>query len=309
MSLRAPRHKAKAATDSESPSLSPPEANRLFYASEAERYDQTEYCVRSPEAGERLRGVLQLATATLAPDANVLDAGGGSGNAASLLVRWGFNPVVVDVSPEMLSIWERKAQVLGVAPRAERAALDEFFATDDRRWDLVVFSSVLHHLPDPVETLKAAVQRLSPNGQIVTIFDPRKAARTGKVLRQLDYLLWMVRHDLGRVFTVGRRHIRTRRAVGDTSERLGELAELHAVTGLDDDAISEEMRKAGCQVVLHARYYQARHRAIRAIGRISRTPTGFAFVFRCPPAALREPQIERTPESAGLPTPRSLLSR
>jgi len=259
--------------------LSPGEANRLFYKTHARHYDTVEYCAHAPEAQERLANAIGPALAALGPDARVLDAGGGSGNVSSLLADRGFRPRLVDVSAEMVARWEAKARARGLEPDTEVAPLEEFFERDQDCWDLIVFSSVLHHLEQPISLLEMAVRRLQPGGFLVTVFDPLQLGRVGTLLRKLDYLLWVVRHSPQRIPGVVARRLRPG-ATGGGEDNLGAIAEYHAVRGLDDWAIIEALGAGGMDLVAHGRTYDARFGIVRAISSAMRTPTSFSLVMR-----------------------------
>ena len=175
--------------------LRPAEANRLFYRSRADTYDDNEHCVSEEEPRRRLQRILELAVRAVGAPERALDAGGGSGNVSMRLLELGLDPVLVDVSPEMAAIWEVKARARGHDPKIEISSLEGFFERDERTWDLIVFSSVLHHLEDPPRLLEAAGRRVSPGGAIVTVFDPTAATPLRSALRRLDYLLWLHRGD------------------------------------------------------------------------------------------------------------------
>lgn len=259
--------------------LTPAEANRRFYAENAELYDSTEACANCEFARRRLESALEHALVQMPPDARVLDAGGGSGNASLILVERGFDPLLVDVSPEMVAIWEQKARRLGALPRSQISTLEEFFGSDERQWDLIVFSSVLHHLYEPEAMLRQAAKRVAPGGFVVTIFDPLKLSRVGLVLRRLDYLCWLLlkspRHLAGRI---GARL--ARRSEGPAAPSTGELAEYHAVTGLDDQVLVRALNGSGMEIVAHERLSDARFGVIRTLARLARIPTAFSLVAR-----------------------------
>ena len=198
--------------------LTPAEANRLFYAEHAIDYDATEFCANAALGQQRLRQALAPALGALPPDPRVLDAGGGSGNASRYLFEQGLQPVLVDVSAEMVALWRSKASALGYEPQTQVAELEEFFAEDQRSWDLVVFSSVLHHLEDPGRVLGQVARRLAPGGFIVTIFDPLQLPRRGAILRKLDYLGWLILHARGELPRVVAQRLRP----GDSSGRRGQ---------------------------------------------------------------------------------------
>src|SRR4051812_521074 len=121
--------------------LTASEANRLFYADLAPEYDGTERCAFTPSERTKLRGALERALRRVGSDPRTLDAGGGTGNAASILVELGIEPFVVDVSPEMLEVWRTKAMALGHECHMKVAELEEFLSEGKERWDLIVFSS------------------------------------------------------------------------------------------------------------------------------------------------------------------------
>jgi SAM-dependent methyltransferase len=261
--------------------LTPAEANRLFYASYAKVYDATEFCAHAPEAQRRLREALEPALGVLGPGARVLDAGGGSGNASALMLQRGFEPVLVDVSEEMVARWREKASVLGFEPETQVSSLEQFLAADQRNWDLIVFSSVLHHLEDPVGLLESARRRLAPGGFIVTVFDPLELGSRGIALRKLDYLLWLITRSPGALPGLIRRRLRPA-APGPGEPNVGAIAEYHAVRGISDRAIIEALGRSGLDVVAHQQNHDARFAAVRAIARALRMPTAFSLALRAP---------------------------
>jgi SAM-dependent methyltransferase len=219
----------------------------------------------------------------MGPEARVLDAGGGSGNASLSLCRRGFDPLLLDVSPEMVALWERKARAEGFEPRSETATLEAFFASDERVWDLIVFSSVLHHLEDPVSLLESAASRLAPGGTIVTVFDPLELEARGTWLRRFDYLCWVLLETPGRIPGLFAQRLRRPEADGQ-EDNLGAIAEYHAVTGLRDRDIIAALSRQGLEVVVHDRIYDARFALIRRLARRMRMPTAFSLVLRSPQA-------------------------
>ena len=208
----------------------PAEANRLFYAEHAVDYDATEFCANAALGQQRLRQGLAPALGALPPDARVLDAGGGSGNASRYLFEQGLQPVLVDVSAEMVALWRSKASALGYEPQTQVAELEAFFAGDQRSWDLVVFSSVLHHLEDPGRLLGQVARRLAPGGFIVTVFDPLQLPHLGAILRKLDYVGWLIVHARGELPRVVAQRLRP--GAGSAARvNVAAVAECHAGTG------------------------------------------------------------------------------
>lgn len=249
------------------------EANRRFYAGTAETYDATEDCVVDPRQQARLRGLVEDALRLLPPTIRALDACGGSGNATMLLAEHGARPVTVDVSPDMLALLERKARAAGFEPDTRLAPVEDFLREDETAWDLIVFSSALHHLEDPGAVLELAASRLAPGGILVTVFDPVLADRRLGRLRRVDYALHVALRTPGRVPAILRR-----RASG--GESVGAEAERHALAGLDDRALAARLESAGLEILGHRRYMDARYGVTRALLRALRTPSGFSLVAR-----------------------------
>jgi SAM-dependent methyltransferase len=225
-----------------------------------------------------------MAVKAVRPDPRALDAGGGTGNAASLLLELGVNPLVVDISPEMLEIWRRKSAALGRRARTEAAELEEYLLrSNGENWDLIVFSSVLHHLEDPTRVLELASRRLAPGGAILTLFDPTPATRGLRLLRKVDWAIWALLHYPRRALALlGARILR---AAGDKSPelRIGRRAERHAYQGIDDRQLAASMSANGLEVLNHTRTCDARYGIVRLALRLASLPSTFSLLMRKPP--------------------------
>ena len=190
----------------------------------------------------------------------------------------------------MVALWEQKARARGFDPQSEVSTLEDFFAADSRAWDLIVFSSVLHHLEAPASLLRSAAAHLAPGGFIVTVFDPLELSRAGRWLRRLDYVCWVLVESPGRVPELVARRLRSRPAPEGQhaeDEHLGALAELHAMSGLRDDDLVRALRDSGLELVVHDRICDARFAFFRWLARLLRMPTAFSLVARAaasPPA-------------------------
>jgi SAM-dependent methyltransferase len=211
----------------------------------------------------------------------VLDACGGSGNASLLLHDLGTRPVTVDVSREMLAIYEEKARRRDFEPETHVAAIESFLASDHRAWDLIVFSSALHHLDDYELVLELAAKRLRPGGVLTTIFDPTQGDPLLRALRRFDYALHLMRRTPAQVPRVLKRNLTAPRA-SHRSTSLGELAERHAWVGIDDWAVRRRLEAAGVRVILHQRLHEGRFRLTRLVSRILARPTSFSFIVQRP---------------------------
>jgi len=267
--------------------LSTAEANRRFYREGAAAYEANEDCLCSERQQARLRSALDDALGLLAPDPLVLDACGGTGNVGTMLQRDGITPVVVDVSPEMTAIWDAKARRDGVVAEIHHAPIEDFFGADDRAWDMITFSSALHHLEDYTQVVLTAGGRLRPGGLLLTIFDPTSASRGMRVVRKLDWVGWLVlknpRGFADTLVAAARRSAARRSAApADGAEHVGRLAERYAYTGIDDHALVRTLRGAGLEVLAHERYADARLAPMRFVLRRLERPSSFRLLLRRP---------------------------
>lgn len=188
----------------------------------------------------------------------MLDACGGSGNVGDALHRHGITPVVIDVSPDMTAIWRGKAERLGLSPEIHNMPIEEFLDSDARCWDLITFSSALHHLEDFTQVLNAAAARLEPGGLLLTMFDPTPATRSIRLLRKLDFVAWLgLRRPLRFARLLGGAAQRTMRR-SDRGDHVGRIAERHAYTGIDDYELIRAARRNGLEVLTHERWCDAR---------------------------------------------------
>jgi ubiquinone/menaquinone biosynthesis C-methylase UbiE len=257
--------------------LSAAEANRRYYASRAAEYDQTEECVTLERHRNHLRRVLGTAIAAAAAHDRVLDACGGSGYASLELGSMGLEVVTVDISPDMLRVYEANASAVGLTSTTLVGEIRSYLAESTEKWDVVVFSSALHHLDDYQGVLDVACQRLTAGGVIATIFDPIASGTLVKLIRYIDYLLWLA---VGQPRTFLRRLGRRAGQPGASSMTVGRMAERHALTGIDDIALATRLEEKGMEIILHERSYEARLWAIRMLLQALGRPTAFAFVVR-----------------------------
>jgi demethylmenaquinone methyltransferase/2-methoxy-6-polyprenyl-1,4-benzoquinol methylase len=122
------------------------------YSRQAEDYDRTRSA--SPSVVRVLRGALDGA-----PGRRLADIGGGTGNYALALRREGWQPTVVDRSPEMLALAAAKG-----LPVVEADAQHLPFA--DESFDAAMMISMLHHVEDPAAALAEARRILAPGGRL-----------------------------------------------------------------------------------------------------------------------------------------------
>ena len=260
------------------------EANRLFYAQTADLYDTTETCIKDTQAQQLVENDLDYIVKEIkrhSQNVIALDACGGSGNISLKLLQRGISVTTCDISTDLLALFQQKADAAGFATQIVYAEIGAFLSNGETKYDLIVFSSALHHLENIEEILALAFTRLRPQGILYTVFDPtphNDLKFITKGLLQLDYFLFKIlqqSRDLGAA--AKRRFLRTlsnerqdKSALDLRPENLGVLAEYHVNTGIDDLALVAFLKRLGFQVLKHDRYaggrYAFTHAALNRLG-------------------------------------------
>jgi ubiquinone/menaquinone biosynthesis C-methylase UbiE len=231
-------------------------ANVAFYREVASKYDQYESCTKEDfyqrmleEDLDQMRGQLD------AGGVRCLDCGGGSGNLTLKLLKRGWHVTVVDVSPEMLEISRAKIQALGYVADFVNDSVEHFLSSCSQNYDVVTFSSVLHHLYSPQDVVKEVARRIRPGGFFYSNFDP--AIPSSRLLAtcfsNFDTILAKILLDRQDLIPGIFRRIRKLTNALDTAHgrvvvSAGDLAEYHAKKGLDDGSLAETLRGLGFTV-------------------------------------------------------------
>jgi SAM-dependent methyltransferase len=125
------------------------------YVNQAKTYDRTRAPSRPVLAGLR-------AALAGAPGPRLADVGGGTGNYALALTHDGWEPVVIDPSPDMLALADRKGLTTKIA-------LAEDLPLADASVDAAMLVSMLHHVADPGLALSEARRILRPGGRMAVM--------------------------------------------------------------------------------------------------------------------------------------------
>jgi ubiquinone/menaquinone biosynthesis C-methylase UbiE len=233
-------------------------ANKEFYKQIAQKYDDYEACASDAFFQRWIEDDLKIVERKLPKRGDAircLDCGGGTGNVTLKMLRRGWRVTVVDVSADMLSILERKVRSAGASATFLNESVESFFARSGETFDLVSFSSVLHHLYSPLVTINKASQRISPHGFFYSIFDPVPPSSrfAAGCFTALDTFIAKLLHDRADFFPGLARRVRKLATPRDTAHGRavvspGDLAEYHARQGIDDAAIENALIHAGFAV-------------------------------------------------------------
>lgn len=274
------------------------QANREYYAKTAKMYDKSETCVTNLQLQRRLEADLDQILTFLdkAPQLlHALDACGGTGNVALKLLKRGLNVTISDISETQLAIFKEKCLLENFMPYVLHGEIAQLLAVDTNEYDLIVFSSALHHLENIEGVLQLAFNRLRPGGLLYTVFDPTVTKNFHKITKLalfLDYLLFkIIDQTVDLPLAVARRLRRMGEQLKWTSsynkqglqlneETLGVLAEYHVEQGIDDIVLVERLKQLGFTVVWHIRYPGGRYFLTRKLVALFNDATQFKLLLK-----------------------------
>ena len=232
-------------------------ANRNVYAENATSYDDI---VITHDSYNRLRLLLfKIVDLFLKNKEKILalDACGGSGNASFILNELGFETHLVDLSPEMIKSFNNRCRLSGIQIKTFIYEINDYFKKNDNSYDLIVFSSALHHLRFPEKVLINAIKNLTPGGLIVTLADPTINIQklSFKIFSLFDEGFNLLVKNPKILFNRVRKKIFNSNKISDIQGGLnGWLAEFHAQNGIDDLSLIKKINSSGNYILWHKRY-------------------------------------------------------
>ncbi|NYE38497.1 SAM-dependent methyltransferase [Nocardioides cavernae] len=118
-----------------------------------------------------------------APQARIVDIGGGTGGFAVSLAELGHAVQVIDPSPDALAALDRRARERGVADRVsgQQGDLADLSVLVDQA-DLVLCHGVLEMVDDPAASLAAIAGVLRPGGHLSLLVAQRHAAVVARAM-------------------------------------------------------------------------------------------------------------------------------
>jgi len=154
-------------------------------ANEYERYLETpEGRLRSDLAFANLQDFLPL---PVQPSPCALDLGCGTGATAVRLARLGFRVTLLDSSPAMLEIADRKVKAAGVADKVVLQEADATRATSlfpSASFDVILCHNLLEYVDDPLAVLCGAARLLRDSSAILSVLLRNRAGEVFKAAIQ-----------------------------------------------------------------------------------------------------------------------------
>ncbi len=249
-------------------------ANVEFYREIAQKYDHYESCTWDTFHQEMLENDVDKMGKELEnqfEQIRCLDCGGGTGNLTLKLLRRGWAVTVVDVSSDMLEISRAKISASGYTARFVNDSIEHFTASSTGDFEIITFSSVLHHLYSPVQVVRELAARIRPGGFFYSNFDPvfPSSRLMATCFCNFDTILAKLLYDRKDLLPGMTRRFRKLALPRDTAHARaiaspGDLAEYHARKGLDDLAIAAALEAQGFGVT-RVRYAAGRTKVTRWI--------------------------------------------
>ena len=161
--------------------------NRLTHAALARVYDLSHPNMFNWYERRLLREDIELIRSLAASrdSVKVLDVGTGTGRLALEFVRLGWSVDGLDLSPEMLAMCQAKYDALPQRKGTLRVVcseVDEALTDLSGPYDVASFSSVLHHLPYYLTTVRTSLSVLRPNGIVYITQEPMIPTRQYRTL-------------------------------------------------------------------------------------------------------------------------------
>jgi 2-polyprenyl-3-methyl-5-hydroxy-6-metoxy-1,4-benzoquinol methylase len=266
------------------------EANVDFYRQIAEKYDSYEPYLFDASLQQGLEDDLDKIGSyfrSLGRAPSCLECGGGTGNLTMKMCSRGWAVTVVDVSGKMLDLLQEKLRAQNYSPTLIHSPIERFLETTCEPYDLVAFSSVLHHLYSYTSVVKQVASRVRDGGMFYSNYDPivpRHPFWT-HLFASLDIAVAKAVLDPGDFLPgIGRRMWKIfipKDAVFDRAVlSAGDVAEYHAWAGVDDERILKMLQTRGFSIVEHRRFGIGRTNFVRSLNQRLKLWENFKIIAR-----------------------------
>ncbi|MBP1762179.1 MAG: class SAM-dependent methyltransferase [Firmicutes bacterium] len=199
--------------------------------------------------------ILQMLATRSEHKLRVVDMCGGAGKSAFIFKKLvpQAEVTLVDLSEKMLDIARQRIREENIG-EIEIVQEDAFtFLKREREFDIIVFSSAIHHFKDPVNLLNSAAKRLSDHGVIITIAEPNGLTKT-KRYKTLAFLFccWADKMTIMKRTVDRGMGLLTGEAAAAADDF--DIAEYQAYKGINDLQLEYDLQAAGLNTLLHMQY-------------------------------------------------------
>jgi ubiquinone/menaquinone biosynthesis C-methylase UbiE len=159
------------------------DANTEEHKKEAKYYDMLHLELYNKYEQRRLKIGLENAIKKIeANTIQILDVGSGTGNLVKIILNLNLKKKIqitaVDLSKEMQQEMKKKLKNSNISHHL--CDIDSFLETNTKKFDFVMISSVLHHLPDYNKTLFSLIKHVNKKGIIYATHEPLIYAEQSK---------------------------------------------------------------------------------------------------------------------------------
>lgn len=207
------------------------------------------------EYGVIFGATLQVLSARSEHTLRVVDMCGGAGKSAFIFKKLvpQAEVTLVDLSGKMLDIARQRSQEEKIG-KIEIVQEDAFtFLKRERQFDIIVFSSAIHHFKDPINLLNSAAQRLSDHGVIITIAEPNILTKT-KRYKTLAFLFCCWADKMTIMKRTVDRGIKLFSGEAAAAADDFDIAEYQAYKGINDLQLEYDLQATGLNTLLHMQY-------------------------------------------------------
>ncbi|MFD2080546.1 Methyltransferase domain-containing protein [Actinopolymorpha cephalotaxi] len=207
----------------------------------------------------------------------VLEIGGGHGTVTDVALSAGAAVTVTEMSRSSVAVLQQKYRDNDRADVVHDPDGQSILRVGSR-YDVVLFVSVLHHIPDYLGYVKDLLGILSPGGDLISFQDPLwypRQSRTRLALHWSCYFAWRVLQ--GNIWRGVKTRVRHARGVLD--EQLeSDMVEYHVVRdGVDEEALAGLLKREFASTRLD-RYWSTQSPVLQSLGERLDVPNTFALV-------------------------------
>jgi len=194
---------------------------------------------------------------------SVLDIGCGTGNLTLKLLKRGLRVIGIDISPEMIEVLKKKVgNQRGVNERLKLFCedVDGYLTKQKSQYHGITLSSILHHLPDYISTLKSAISLIADRGVIYITHEP--LLKTGysnglieDIINKIDALPMFVKL------------VRKRLRLPDYT-----YADYHTRVGLNADKIISILQDESFEIIFFKKFLSRKTRFAVFLDSLFKTP-------------------------------------
>lgn len=208
----------------------------------------------------------------------ILDLGAGEGSVTLPFLELGAKVVAVDISKNQLDKLKSKCENFGDMLEVRCEDINDTLKDKCEKYDIIVFNSFLHHVPDYMGMIRETTKLLTQNGQIFSFQDPLLYDSVGKrtmIFSTMAYFCWRV--FKGDVIGGIRRRKRRSRGVY-FKDSVHDNTEYHVTrNGVDQDAIHGlfEDQEFDCNIIS---YFSTQSRLFQHLGDRMSMKNTFALI-------------------------------